>query len=92
MPAVIRDEVVVATSRDVGPVLVAGRVTRRLSSALAVELDRSSGRIGSQPQPYLLASVAADTRAARLIGDAQWARRLVARCDTFQQPTRQLAQ
>ena len=89
--AVIRDKIVVATSRDVGPVLVAGRVTRRLSSALAVELDRSSGRIGDQPQPHLLASLAADTRAALLTGDAQWARRLVARCDSFQQPNRQLA-
>jgi len=89
--AVIRDEVVVATARDVGPVLVAGRVTRRLSSALAVELDRSSGRIGNQPQPHVITSLAADTRAARLTGDAQWARRLAARCDSFQQTNRRLA-
>jgi hypothetical protein len=79
--AVMRNQVVVVTARDVGPVLLAARAARCLSTALATELDRSAGLLGDQPQPHLARALAAESRTPRVERDARWAHHLAARYD-----------
>lgn len=66
--------VVVATASDVAPVRTALRDAKLLSVSLAAELDRSTGRIGRQPQPYVAAA-----HAATIPGAAASLRRSAAR-------------
>lgn len=80
VPEMLHNRVVIATPEDVAPVARAARVAGRLSTALAVELDRTAGRIGRQPQRHLAAALATGLNADRLAHDAQWAERLAARC------------
>ncbi len=81
--AVLADRVVVAVRPDVEPVVLATRVAARLSAALALELDRSAGRVGQQPQPNLVRGYAQAMPQDRLGRDAQWASGLAARCDAL---------
>jgi hypothetical protein len=78
--AKIHDRAVVVTPRDIGPVLNTARITARLSTSLAVELDRSAATVGLQPHPYLVRALADGFRHEQLAHDAAWTERLAARC------------
>lgn len=80
VPELLRDRTVVVRPRDVGPVLLAARVAGRLSSALALELDRTAGRVGGRPQPHLVRALAEQARPLHTQRDARWADRLARRC------------
>jgi hypothetical protein len=89
--AVMTNRVVVVTPRDVGPVLLAARAARRLSTALAGELDRTAGLVGHQPQPHLTQAISAHIQKARVERDAQWAARLATRIDAIATPAQHLS-
>ncbi len=55
----IADQAVIVRPPEIGRVLLVARAVQRQSAALAVELDRSAGHIGRQPQPHLIRALAA---------------------------------
>ena len=60
---------------------MAARATARLSSGLAVELDRSAALLGRQPQPRLAAALRSQLLPDLGVRDARWAEGLAARVD-----------
>lgn len=91
VPELIHDHAVVVRPRDIGAVLISMRVAHRLSCALAVELDRSAGHIGEQPQPRLIRALATAARLPGVERDARWANELAMRVavrSTADAPTR----
>ncbi len=55
----IADRAVIVRPPEIGPVLLVARAAQRQSAALAVELDRTAGYVGRQPQPNLVRALAA---------------------------------
>lgn len=84
---VIHDKVVIVTPRDIGPVLISTRATERLSTALALDLDRTAARIGTQPQPRLIAAMRETMQPELHARDARWAERLAGRCEPVRPAT-----
>jgi hypothetical protein len=84
--AVVRDRVVVVTPRDVGPVVISAHVVARLSTALAVDLERTFGRPAPTADRYLMAALKTDYQVDVLGRDERWAHRLAAACDAVQPP------
>lgn len=86
VPAILTDSTVPATAEHLGPVVAAIRTAERLSAALPVELNRTAGQLGHQPQPQLAAAHALQAADRHLDADAKWAARLAARVGEIEIP------
>ena len=74
----IQNRAVVVCPPEIASMRLFARTAHRVSAALAVELDRSAGVLGRQPQPNLIRALAAELPARALRGRDEAARQLQA--------------